>query len=168
MHADTHIPFHSYRVFLPPSAFFSCFGMRSCEVFTIHISESISVILTQVLFRQLHYWGIKGGTSQSALGDKILQNFSCFSGFPPLSPSCSLSLIQGLYCRYICPGWAPGDQVFSVFWPVVDFCNDFYLLQRDTSLIRVGAKVICKYKNKYLECSYKPCWFRKVGYKIFL
>lgn len=137
--------------------------MRSCETFpfliSIYVMVSITAVFIQALFRQLYYWGIISEICLSVLRVTISQHVSWSSGSPPLFPWCFPVL--NTYCRCICSGRTPHDRLFSVFWPVVDFC--LCLLQRDPCLIRMGAVLICVYESKYLECSYESCCFRKEG-----
>lgn len=45
---------------------------------------------------------------------------------------------QRLCYRLISSDWELHAQLSSVFWPVLDFCYGFHIVQKDTSLMRVG------------------------------
>lgn len=55
------------------------------------------------------------------------------------------------------------DPCFQHFGRVVGVCNGTYLLQIDTSLRNDKCYTEYGYKNAYLACSYKVCWFNKVA-----
>lgn len=107
---------------------------RLCGVSPVHFSMPAGVVIMLVLFKFMD------AVSLSRIEDSVSQPMSWSSGPHNLS---ILSLFNDLLLTLECRGCVADLALFGHScspilwnWPVVDFCNSFCLLQRETTLMK--------------------------------
>lgn len=102
---------------------------------SIHIDVFSSIVITQVLFKQLHYWDFMGEASLSCLEDMSRRHYLYSRCSSPLDPTAfhplsllfsELSVHQVCY-RSISGRWSSNSHLFSVPWLIVDLFSSLYI-----------------------------------------